>query len=67
MSVTEMTVAQVAEKLRVSRWSVRRLIKNRDLHAETRGRLIVIPVSSYCDFLRRNTFPATRTPLGAPE
>lgn len=60
----ELTVAEIAAKLRVSRWSVRRLIESGELAAIPRGRLLVVPVSSYAKFIRRNTVPA-RTPQGA--
>lgn len=60
-----MTVEEIAAHLRVSRWTVGRLIADGEIEAEHKGRYIFVPVDSYLKFLARQTVPATSSPLGA--
>lgn len=60
-----MTINQVADLLKMSRWTVRRYIETGDLRAEPapRGRQTEpgwhIPVDAYRDFLARHTVTPT--------
>ena len=58
-----LTVDEVAETLRVSRWSVGRYIKAKELEAIKapggRNGAVRIPLRSLTDFIRRNTVTAS--------
>lgn len=59
-----LTVDEVADALRVSRWSVGRYIAAGELEAVkspgARNSAVRIPLRSYQDFIRRNTVTASK-------
>ncbi|MEK8108696.1 helix-turn-helix domain-containing protein [Micromonospora sp. M12] len=59
-----LTIDEVAERLRVSRWSVSRYIKSEALHAikgDGRNGPVRISLSSYVAFIEAHTQPRTVT------
>lgn len=56
-----LTVKEVGGRLRVSRWSVGRLIKSGELEAVEVGGVIRIPESALSDFIQRHTVTARET------
>lgn len=61
---TCLSIADICEHLRVSRWTVIRLIKAKAITAQKDGNSVQIDPASYLHFLQRNTVPARdeRTP-----
>jgi excisionase family DNA binding protein len=50
---TYLTVAEVAERLRISRWKVYELIRSRDLASFLVGRCRRVPASAVADMVAR--------------